>query len=204
VGPGLVGFDWHCHDADLQFNYVIRGSAAVESEHGERYLLGAGDAICEPALHRVRELDFSADYECIQVTVPAQAAPPIRGRDAPLPARARELDPARCSVYVPASASARAPQAAVRRHDLRTAAITGGRLLASLVAAGAGYRSEAAWLVVLDGSARAGPDRVPLRAFDAVCLGGPPEDRTYALVPDGATFRALELALPAHDVVARG
>ena len=124
VGAGAIGFDWHCHDADFQFNYVIAGSATVETEHGERHRLSPGDAICQPGLHRVRELDFSEDYECIQIAVPAEAMAPIVGLDAKLPPRARTLDPARRTV-VSAGAGSRA--------EADGAAVTG-------VAAGPGCR----------------------------------------------------------------
>jgi hypothetical protein len=195
-GTGLVGFDWHCHDLDFQFNYVIRGSSVVDSEHGERYRLAAGDAICEPALHRVRELDFSADYECIQITVPARPAPPIPGRHGTLPARAVTLDPARHTVHIAAAGIEPEPEAPVARHDLGTAALTGGRLILSLATAADPYRSEADWMVVLGGCAQAGPGGVPVRPFDAVSLG----DRDAAereLAPGGAGLRALELTVRA-------
>jgi hypothetical protein len=197
-GTGLVGFDWHCHDLDFQFNYVIGGSSLVESEHGERHRLAAGDAICEPALHRVRELDFSADYDCIQITVPAEPAPPIPGRHGPLPARASTLDPERHTVHMPAAGIAPEGDAPVRWRDLGTAALTGGRLILRLVAAAERYRSEADWLVVLGGSAEAGPGGPGLRPFDAVSLGGPHDSRLRELAPGRAGLRALELTVGAR------
>ena len=71
-GDGLIGFDWHCHDTDFQFNFVLAGTSRVENKHGERHTLGPGDVICEPGLFQVREFDFSEDYDVIQIGVPAE------------------------------------------------------------------------------------------------------------------------------------
>ena len=210
VGHGAIGYGWHCHDADFQFNFALRGSTVVETAHGARHHVRPGDSVAQPGLYRVREFDFSEDFECIQITVPAEQGPTIMGRDTPLPERASELDPERRSVYCasesshPVFESPGAP--AVSRRDLGSSALTSGRIALTLVEAHqarsgvSAYRSAADWLVVLEGSALVsnadGAPPTALAPLDALAFGSHASAERI-IVFDGPRFMALELELPA-------
>ena len=210
VGHGAIGYGWHCHDADFQFNFALRGSTVVETAHGARHHVRPGDSVAQPGLYRVREFDFSEDFECIQITVPAEQGPTIMGRDTPLPERASELDPERRSVYCasesshPVFESPGAP--AVSRRDLGSSALTSGRIALTLVEAHqarsgvTAYRSAADWLVVLEGSALVsnadGAPPTALAPLDALAFGSHASAERI-IVFDGPRFMALELELPA-------
>lgn len=217
VGHGAIGYGWHCHDADFQFNFALRGSTVVETDHGASHHVRPGDSIAQPGLYRVREFDFSEDFECIQITVPAEQGPTIMGRDAPLPARANELDPDRRSVYCAAGSSnpvlepSGAP--AVSRRDLGSRDLTNGRISLTLVEAHqarpgvSAYRSAADWLLVLAGSARVndgdGAPPTSLAPLDALAFGSPASaQRTIDF--DRPDFMALELVLPPGHSPAAG
>lgn len=210
VGRGAIGYGWHCHDADFQFNFALRGSTVVETDHGARHHVGPGDSVAQPGLYRVREFDFSEDFECIQITVPAEQGPTIMGRDTPLPERANELDPDRRSVYCAAGSSnpglesAGAP--AISRCDLGSRALTSGRIALTLIEAhqarpgASAYRSAADWLVVLAGSALVssadGAPPTALEPLDALAFGS--HTSAERIIDfDGPGFMALELELPA-------
>jgi mannose-6-phosphate isomerase-like protein (cupin superfamily) len=92
-----VASDWHCHDLDFQFFYVLRGSISLETETGQKVTLGPGDTGYQPGLLRHRET-ISVGYECVEITGPAEGDT-ITGKDAPLPARAAHLDPDRDSHF---------------------------------------------------------------------------------------------------------
>jgi hypothetical protein len=202
VGAGKIGFDWHCHDADFQFNYVIGGSATVETAHGERHRLSPGDAIIEPGLHRVREFDFSEDYECIQIVVPAEAPAPTVGLGARLPPRVRALDPARRTVVSPGGGTgARAERdgaaGRVWERDLGAGAVSGGRIAIVLAGADARatYASRGCWMLVLDGAVTIAPGAgrepwSPLGPLDAAVLVP-----GSAATAGPAGVRAIELVL---------
>jgi hypothetical protein len=210
VGHGDIGYEWHCHDADFQFNYAIRGSTVVETDHGACHHVRPGDSIAQPGLYRVREFDFSEDFECIQITVPAEQGPTIAGRYTPLPARADELDPNRRSVYTAARSPhpvSEPPRAtAVSRRDLGSRGLTNDRIILTLIevqkarAGVSAYRSSADWLIVLKGSALvSNGDGVPptsLAPLDALAFGRH-LDAPRLIELGGERFAALELELPA-------
>jgi len=73
---------WHRHDTDVQFVYVIRGSAVFEYEGVGRVTMKAGTCFYQPPGIRHREIRHSKDLEMLEVVAPAS----FRTRDAEPPA----------------------------------------------------------------------------------------------------------------------
>ncbi|HEU4647405.1 MAG TPA: cupin domain-containing protein, partial [Burkholderiales bacterium] len=82
---------WHRHDTDVQFVYVLKGSAVFEYEGVGRVTMKAGTCFYQPPGIRHREIRHSKDLELLEVVAPAD----FRTRDAQAPAarksRARRL-----------------------------------------------------------------------------------------------------------------
>lgn len=62
---------WHIHICDVQFLYGLRGWVDLEFEDGSKIRLGAGESLSIPGGMRHNEITFSDDFECIEITVPA-------------------------------------------------------------------------------------------------------------------------------------
>jgi quercetin dioxygenase-like cupin family protein len=209
IGEGELANDWHSHDIDFQFVFVLGGTMTMQNEHGGRHVLRAGDAYYQPGCYRHREYDFSGDYEVIQIHVPmgGGTGTTVYGRDAPLPERAATLDPARRGVFTPAAAPGDAGER-FRVTDLGTAGPTEGRIAMRRVqalAAGTtdGRHEDAAsrFVVVLRGSARLeadGDEPLELAPLDAVSLG-PRPGSGRGLGAWSSDLAFLELSLPAAD-----
>lgn len=73
---------WHRHDTDVQFVYVIKGSAVFEYEGVGRVTMRAGTCFYQPPGIRHREIRHSKDLEMLEVVAPAR----FRTRDAEPPA----------------------------------------------------------------------------------------------------------------------
>ena len=73
---------WHRHDTDVQFVYVIKGSAVFEYEGVGRVTMKAGTCFYQPPGIRHREIRHSKDLEMLEVVAPAK----FRTRDAAPPA----------------------------------------------------------------------------------------------------------------------
>jgi quercetin dioxygenase-like cupin family protein len=73
---------WHRHDTDVQFVYVIKGSAVFEYEGVGRVTMKAGTCFYQPPGIRHREIRHSRDLEMLEVVAPAN----FRTRDAAPPA----------------------------------------------------------------------------------------------------------------------
>lgn len=74
---------WHRHDCEVQFVYVLRGWAVFEYEGVGKVRMKAGTCFYQPPGIRHREIRHSQDLEMIEVVAPAQfrtedAAPPAR------------------------------------------------------------------------------------------------------------------------------
>lgn len=214
-GGGGAASDWHCHDLDFQFFYVLKGSITIETAEGEVYTLGAGASGYHPPLSSHREYDFSDDYEVIEIVSPANVET-IAGRDTPLPARAAALDPARKPVYTfdtPDQYTLGAgPRSFFRYRDLGTARMTDGRVHVHIVRAtqpGAGtgwhYHSMAQWFMILGGSSyirvEDGP-LIKLDVLDSMCIGSGPDMR-HNVAPYTGDYAVLEMCIPAsYETVA--
>jgi quercetin dioxygenase-like cupin family protein len=73
---------WHRHDTDVQFVYVLKGSAVFEYEGVGRVTMKAGTCFYQPPGIRHREIRHSKDLELLEVVAPAD----FRTRDAKAPA----------------------------------------------------------------------------------------------------------------------
>ena len=75
--------EWHRHDCDVQFVYVLKGWAQFEYEGIGKVTMRAGTCFYQPPRIRHREIGHSKDLEMIEVVSPAVFAT----RDAKPPAR---------------------------------------------------------------------------------------------------------------------
>ena len=161
--------DWHCHDLDFQFFYVVEGSITIENTKSETVTLGPGDTGYHPGLFWHRET-ISEGYEVVEITGPAKGET-ITGRESPLPARASALDPARHSFYSLDREEnyvlGDGPRSFFKYRDLGTAARTDGRIHLHVVRAtgepgeGTGwhYHSMAQWFMIV------GESRIPISVW---------------------------------------
>jgi quercetin dioxygenase-like cupin family protein len=63
--------EWHWHDCDLQFVYVLKGWAKFEYEGVGEVLMEAGSCFYQPPGIRHRETGHSDDVEMLEVVSPA-------------------------------------------------------------------------------------------------------------------------------------
>jgi mannose-6-phosphate isomerase-like protein (cupin superfamily) len=70
--PGKASHgDWHYHDCDMQFVYVVKGWVRMEYEGIGKILMKAGSCFYQPPRIRHRELAHSKNVEMIEVVSPA-------------------------------------------------------------------------------------------------------------------------------------
>ncbi|HUQ76298.1 MAG TPA: cupin domain-containing protein [Burkholderiales bacterium] len=62
--------DWHVHDCNVQFVYVLKGWVKMQYEGGKPMVLKAGDCFYQPPRIRHRELAHSQDLEMLEVVAP--------------------------------------------------------------------------------------------------------------------------------------
>jgi quercetin dioxygenase-like cupin family protein len=79
--------EWHRHDVDVQFVYVLKGWAIFEYEGLGRVKMQAGTCFYQPPNIRHRELKHSKDLEMIEIVAPADFktydSPPPAARKSP-------------------------------------------------------------------------------------------------------------------------
>ena len=63
--------EWHWHDCDIQFVYVMKGWAKFEYEGVGEVLMQAGSCFYQPPSIRHREIAHSDDVEMLEVVSPA-------------------------------------------------------------------------------------------------------------------------------------
>ena len=63
--------EWHVHELDFQFVYVLKGWVEFEYEDIGFVRLEAGSTVMQPPLVRHREVRHSDDVEMLEVTSPA-------------------------------------------------------------------------------------------------------------------------------------
>ena len=68
--PGPGGY--HTHDLKFQMNYVLRGWTSVEFEDEGEILFEAGDSWYQKPNIKHEVLEFSDDFEVIEITMPAE------------------------------------------------------------------------------------------------------------------------------------
>src|SRR5882762_8107872 len=66
--------EWHWHDCELQFVYVLKGWALFEYEGIGKVRMKAGSCFYQPPRIRHRELEHSKDLEMIEIVSPAAPA----------------------------------------------------------------------------------------------------------------------------------
>jgi quercetin dioxygenase-like cupin family protein len=205
-----VSSDWHCHDLDFQFFYVLQGSITVENEKGEMVELGPGDTGYHPGLFWHRET-ISEGYEVIEITGPAKGET-ITGRTSPLPARVEGLDPNRHSFYSLDREEnyqlGNGPRSFFKYRDLGTAARTDGRIHIHVVRAtgdpgeGTGwhYHSMAQWFMIVGGTSDIRVEARPRQKLvlgDTMCIGSGPNMR-HDVAPFSGDYAVLEMCVPAE------
>ena len=62
---------WHRHDCDVQFVYVLKGSAVFEYEGVGRVKMKPGTCFYQPPGIRHREIRHSRDLELLEIVAPA-------------------------------------------------------------------------------------------------------------------------------------
>lgn len=170
--------DWHCHELEFQFYYVLQGSTVIENEDGSEYTLVAGSSGCVPPLHWHRN-DLLGDYEVIEVTSPATVRT-IMASGLALPLKSATRKPVYKLEEEGAYAPATGDWSGFRYRDLGASAVTDGRIRVRLLRAvgpgcDAGWRRDAAptWLLVLDGFARLeveGAAPIEVRPLDSLTV----------------------------------
>jgi quercetin dioxygenase-like cupin family protein len=79
---------WHLHDCNVQFVYVLKGWVEFEYEGVGKVMMRAGSCFYQPPRIRHREIRHSKDVEMLEVVAPAAfethdaKAPPARRRRA--------------------------------------------------------------------------------------------------------------------------
>ena len=67
-GPG----GYHTHDVEFQMNYVLRGWTRVEFEDAGEVRFEAGDSWFQESNIKHEVLEFSDDFEVIEICMPAE------------------------------------------------------------------------------------------------------------------------------------
>lgn len=75
--------EWHYHDVDVQFVYVLKGWVLFEYEGVGKVMMKAGSCFYQPPRIRHRELRHSPDVEMLEIVAPAK----FKTVDAPPAAR---------------------------------------------------------------------------------------------------------------------
>ena len=61
----------HYHDLDFQLVYVLKGSSRIWFEGQGEYFFEAGDCWLQPPSIRHHVIDYSDDYELLEITMPS-------------------------------------------------------------------------------------------------------------------------------------
>jgi len=63
---------WHRHDCDLQFVYVLKGTAVFEYEGVGKVTMRPGTCFYQPPGIRHREISHSKDLQLLEIVAPAK------------------------------------------------------------------------------------------------------------------------------------
>ena len=63
--------DWHVHDCEVQFVYVLKGWVKMQYEGGKPIVMKAGTCFVQPPRIRHRELAHSRDCQMLEIVAPA-------------------------------------------------------------------------------------------------------------------------------------
>jgi quercetin dioxygenase-like cupin family protein len=73
--------EWHYHDVNVQFVYVLKGWVLFEYEGVGKVMMKAGSCFYQPPRIRHRELKHSRDVEMLEIVAPAKfKTKSVRGR----------------------------------------------------------------------------------------------------------------------------
>lgn len=72
-GDNATG-EWHRHECDFQFYFVLKGWAEFEYEGQGVKIVRPGDCVLQPQGIRHREIRHSEDFELIEIVAPADFA----------------------------------------------------------------------------------------------------------------------------------
>ena len=64
--------EWHAHDCNVQFVYVLKGWVLFEYEGVGRVMMKAGSCFYQPPNIRHREIRHSDDIEMLEIVAPAR------------------------------------------------------------------------------------------------------------------------------------
>jgi quercetin dioxygenase-like cupin family protein len=184
--------DWHFHDLDFQWFYVLNGTITIRGEDGREVTLTRGDSGYQPGFWRHREFDASSDYEAVEVTAPATAQT-VTGEHAPKPERAAQFAHL-SAIYthdVPENyVRGTGPRSYLLYRDLQTREATDGRIHMHVLripgeeapSTGAHRHTMAQFFM-------------PLRGWIDLIAEGEPERRCYPgdfyMIDSGAVHNAL-------------
>jgi quercetin dioxygenase-like cupin family protein len=63
---------WHYHPCEAQWLFVMSGWIQVAFEDGSQHRLGAGGSMFIPGGYRHNEIASSADFDLLEMSIPAQ------------------------------------------------------------------------------------------------------------------------------------
>jgi quercetin dioxygenase-like cupin family protein len=204
-----VEIDWHCHDLDFEFIYVLSGSLEIEPEGAPAVTLSASDAVMTPASLR-RRTAMSGDYEALVFSAPGE--PGRLAVDAPRLARSWWAGAA--PIYLQDGEQAferRGLRTFFEYRDLGTVDPTGGRVGANILRATEASSGGTGWhfhsmgqlVVVLCGTAEVdvgGQGRVVTGPLDSMCVGAGVVHNVHSFTD---YYSLIEFCLPAvYDTVA--
>jgi mannose-6-phosphate isomerase-like protein (cupin superfamily) len=82
--------DWHVHDVEMQFVYILKGEVTFEYENIGEVTLRQNDCVMQPCRIKHREVSHSDDAEILEVvTGPETSGAPTEVVDAPTPVARR-------------------------------------------------------------------------------------------------------------------
>ncbi|MGE0734958.1 MAG: cupin domain-containing protein [Alphaproteobacteria bacterium] len=206
---------WHCHDLDFQFVFVLKGYVKFITEDGATITLRAGDGAHLPPFYRHDEIEFSSDFEVIEIVAPSDVRT-IVGRDAALPVR-----PTRPNRVAKFAASYDKPEAYkvgdgprkfLAYRDVAATEATGRRVNINVVRNSKAGDSSTGWhyhslacqfIYVLKGWSRVeieNEGEFTIRAGESMTI---PPKLKHDVTGFSADFTVLELNIPAdYDTVA--
>lgn len=206
---------WHCHDLDFQFVFVLKGHVTFITEDGQTITLRAGDGAHLPPFYRHDEIEFSTDFEVVEITAPADVNTVV-GRDAPLPKRATK--PNRVAKFAASYDTPDSykvgdgPRKFLAYRDVAATDATGRRVNINVVRNSKAGDSSTGWhyhslacqfIFVLKGWSRVeieGHGEFTVRAGESMTI---PSKMKHDVTGFSADFTVLELNIPAdYDTVA--
>lgn len=205
--------EWHFHDLDFQWFFVLKGTVKMRTEDGQDLTLEAGASAYQPPYWRHYEYSFSDDFEALEVTAPADFET-IVGDEAPKPERAEEFAHL-SAVYTDERPEnyvrAEGPRPYFEYRDLGTRAPTDDRIHLHIVRSatepmeggtGDHHHSMSQWFMPISGWADIdveGQESRRMEIGDFMCIQ---EGMTHNVTSYSRDYACLEMCVPAeYDTV---